>query len=115
MEREHIYDRHTHTCGVLEGDGPTPVPPPPPPHPTSQLGVLTDALAAFERIVGGDVRATRPPLRAEPSKVVVWGHSLGGGVAVQLVRMLEERHGGSGVPRGLILESTFTSIVDYVS
>ncbi|MFW2389236.1 MAG: alpha/beta hydrolase, partial [Polyangiales bacterium] len=43
-------------------------------------------------------------LGAEPDRVAIHGRSLGGGVAVQLAAAVE--------PGALVLESTFTSIVD---
>jgi len=43
--------------------------------------------------------------RIEPSRIVIYGHSMGGAVAIDLA----SRHGDAG---GLITESTFPSIVD---
>lgn len=65
----------------------------------SEKGVLEDAEAAWRWLVA------KHPGR----KVYVYGHSLGGAVAVQLAaRLADERH--DAALGGLIAESTFTSI-----
>jgi fermentation-respiration switch protein FrsA (DUF1100 family) len=48
-------------------------------------------------------------LRVPPERIVLWGESLGGGVAVRLASDVCE---SGGVPAGLILRSTFTSLAD---
>lgn len=53
-----------------------------------------------------------------PSKRLIFGHSLGGAVAVELASELarQARQQGQPVPaRGLILESTFTSLGDVAA
>jgi fermentation-respiration switch protein FrsA (DUF1100 family) len=62
----------------------------------SEKGVHEDALAAWRYVT--DVLGT------EPKRVAVHGRSLGGGVAVQLAARTS--------PGALVLESTFTSVVD---
>lgn len=44
--------------------------------------------------------------------IYYWGHSLGGALSCHLVRALKERN--NAVPKGLILESTFTTLVDAI-
>ncbi len=48
-------------------------------------------------------------LHVSPERIVLWGESLGGGVAVRLALDLCE---SGDVPAGLILRSTFTSLAD---
>lgn len=62
----------------------------------SEAGLHKDAAAAWSWVTG--------ELGAEPGRVAIHGRSLGGGVAVQLAAAVE--------PGTLVLESTFTSIVD---
>lgn len=45
----------------------------------------------------------------------LFGHSLGGAVAVQLAGALAEAGGGDDAPAGLVLEGTFTSLHDVIS
>jgi len=57
-------------------------------------------------------------LQPDAGKRLIFGHSLGGAVAVELARALaaEARQGGAAAPaRGLILESTFTSLGDVAA
>lgn len=62
----------------------------------SEEGLRRDAMAAW--------RYVTERLDTEPSRVAIHGRSLGGGVAVQLAAKVE--------PGALVMESTFTSIVD---
>lgn len=62
----------------------------------SEAGLHKDARAAW--------RWVTDQLGTEPGRVTIHGRSLGGGVAVQLAAAVE--------PGALVLESTFTSIVD---
>lgn len=64
----------------------------------SEEGLATDARAVWDYVVDG---ASIPP-----GRVVLHGRSLGGGVAT---RLAEERN-----PAALVLESTFTSVLDVV-
>jgi fermentation-respiration switch protein FrsA (DUF1100 family) len=69
--------------GKSEGDGP------------SEAGVYADAQAAWEYL----------RLRAPGARVYIYGHSLGGAVAIELASHHPEA-------AGLIVESTFTSVKD---
>ncbi|MEA3548345.1 MAG: alpha/beta fold hydrolase [Thermodesulfobacteriota bacterium] len=64
-----------------------------------EAGTYLDAEAAWQYLVGEKQIA--------PSEIVVFGRSLGGAVAARLA----SRHS----PRGLILESSFTSVPDLAS
>jgi len=63
---------------------------------SSEQGLHRDALAAWEWV--------EKELGSEPGRVAIHGRSLGGGVAVQLAAEVD--------PGALVLESTFTSIVE---
>lgn len=65
----------------------------------TQAGLVADARAAFDHLTG--------PLGVAPERVIVHGHSLGGGVASQLLTEV--------TPGGLVLESTFTSLADVAA
>ena len=62
----------------------------------SETGLHEDAVAVWKWVTG--------ELATEPGRVAIHGRSLGGGVAVQLAAKVN--------PGALVLESTFTSIVD---
>jgi hypothetical protein len=62
----------------------------------SEAGLHKDAMAAWQWVTS--------ELGADPSRIAIHGRSLGGGVAVQLAAAVN--------PGALVLESTFTSIVD---
>ncbi len=62
----------------------------------SEAGLHKDAMAAWKWVTD--------ELGTNPGRVAIHGRSLGGGVAVQLAAKVE--------PGALVLESTFTSIVD---
>ncbi|WP_286761900.1 alpha/beta hydrolase, partial [Pseudomonas sp. UBA2047] len=75
----------------------------------SEATVYEDARIAWERFA---------QLQPDAGKRLIFGHSLGGAVAVELARALaaEARQGGAAAPaRGLILESTFTSLGDVAA
>jgi fermentation-respiration switch protein FrsA (DUF1100 family) len=65
----------------------------------SEEGLYRDARAAWYELTG--------PLGVSPERIVVFGKSLGGAVAVDLVEEVE--------PAGLIVESSFTSIPDMAA
>ena len=67
----------------------------------SEAGVIEDAEAAWRWL--GERHPDRPRY--------VFGHSLGGAIAVQLAARLAERPAAES-PRGVIVEGTFTSIRD---
>jgi alpha-beta hydrolase superfamily lysophospholipase len=67
----------------------------------SEAGVVEDAMAAWRWL--GERHPERPRY--------VFGHSLGGAVAVQLAAALAEAPAGAA-PSGVIVEGTFTSIRD---
>lgn len=67
----------------------------------SERATRADALAAWNWLA--DTR------RTEPRDIIVFGRSLGGGVAARLAADLAEQ---GEEPGGLILESTFTSLTD---
>lgn len=62
----------------------------------SEQGTYADAEAAY------DFLAARPEV--DPERIVIWGRSLGGAVALYLATKRESK--------GLVLESTFTSLSD---
>lgn len=64
----------------------------------SEEGLYRDAAAAW-----GFLTQTRD---VEPSRIVVWGKSLGGAVAIELAAKLA----GAQRPAGLIVQSSFTSV-----
>jgi pimeloyl-ACP methyl ester carboxylesterase len=66
---------------------------------TTETGTYLDAEAAWQYLV--------TQKNFEPDEIIIFGRSLGGAVAAALA----ERH----PPRGLILESTFTSIPDLAA
>lgn len=67
----------------------------------SEKATRADARAAWQWVTG--VKGV------SPAEMVIFGRSLGGGVAATLVGELQER---GRPPAALILESTFTSLVD---
>lgn len=72
----------------------------------SERTVYEDARIAWERF---------QQLQPNPEKRLIYGHSLGGAVAVDLAAELgnKARQQGTPIPaRGLIIESTFTSLGD---
>ena len=64
----------------------------------SEAGLYLDGAAAWRHLTG--------PLGVAPQDVVVYGHSLGGGVACEVA--LRHR------PGALVLESTFSSVADQI-
>ncbi len=71
----------------------------------SEATVYEDAFAAWQRLV---------VLQPDPSRRFIYGHSLGGSVAVDLAARLKAASDQSGRPaaRGLIIESSFTTLAD---
>ena len=70
----------------------------------SEQSVYADALAAWQWL------AKQQP---DPARRVIYGHSLGGAVAIDLAARLSEE--GAGAARGLIVESTFTTLADVAT
>lgn len=70
----------------------------------SEESVYEDARAAWRRF------ATLVP---DATRRIIYGHSLGGAVAVDLAAWLDAGHEGSAEPaRGLVVESSFTTLAD---
>ena len=67
----------------------------------SEQGLYADARGAY--------RYATEELHWQPSQIIIWGRSLGGGPATKLVSELIEQQRS---PRALILEAPFTSIAD---
>ncbi|WP_434559717.1 alpha/beta hydrolase [Pseudomonas sp. D2-30] len=75
----------------------------------SESSVYEDARIAWERL---------ETLQPDPALRLIYGHSLGGAVAVDLAADLAQKaaSSGSAVPaRGLVIESTFTSLGDVAT
>ena len=75
----------------------------------SEASVYEDARAAWERFTA---------MQPDASKRLIYGHSLGGAVAVDLAAELaaQAKKNRDPVPvRGLVIESTFTSLGDAVA
>ncbi|WDY55681.1 alpha/beta hydrolase [Pseudomonas sp. PSKL.D1] len=75
----------------------------------SEATVYEDAQVAWERFA---------QLQPDAGKRLIFGHSLGGAVAVELATELAQQaqqSGGATAARGLILESTFTSLGDVAA
>ncbi|MEG5265855.1 alpha/beta hydrolase [Pseudomonas sp. JDS28PS106] len=75
----------------------------------SETTVYEDARIAWERLV---------QLQPDPQRRLIYGHSLGGAVAVDLAAELGRDAGRSDSPppvRGLIIESTFTNLADVAT
>src|SRR5438552_4663545 len=70
----------------------------------SEQSVYTDALEAWRWL------AKQQP---DPARRVIYGHSLGGAVAIDLAARLSEE--GAGAACGLIVESTFTTLADVAT
>jgi hypothetical protein len=72
----------------------------------SEASVYEDARVAWERF---------KVLQPDPNKRLIYGHSLGGAVAIDLAAELGKQAADNHVPvpvRGLVIESTFTSLAD---
>ena len=71
----------------------------------SERTVYEDARVAWEKVV---------ELEPDPARRFIYGHSLGGAVAVELARDLSRQpHGAAGgAAAGLIVESSFTTLAD---
>jgi len=75
----------------------------------SEATVYEDAQVAWERFA---------QLQPDRNKRLIFGHSLGGAVAVELAADLSrqaQKDGSPSAARGLILESTFTSLGDVAA
>jgi alpha-beta hydrolase superfamily lysophospholipase len=75
----------------------------------SESSVYEDARVAWERF---------KLLQPDPSKRLIYGHSLGGAVAIDLAAELGQDASRKNVPlpvRGLVIESTFTSLADVAA
>ncbi|VVM38043.1 hypothetical protein PS623_00127 [Pseudomonas fluorescens] len=75
----------------------------------SEATVYEDAQVAWERFA---------QLQPDRNKRLIFGHSLGGAVAVELAAELSrqaQKDGSPSAARGLILESTFTSLGDVAA
>jgi alpha-beta hydrolase superfamily lysophospholipase len=76
--------------------------------PPSEASVYEDARIAWERLAR---------LQPDPAKRFIYGHSLGGAVAIELARSLGE-HTNARARRpaaGLIVESSFTSLAEVAA
>jgi len=69
----------------------------------NETGVVQDAKSVYYWLVS--------QLDGDTDRIIVWGHSLGSGVAGHLVSLLTQE--GTG-PAGLVLESPFNNIYDEV-
>jgi len=70
----------------------------------SEASVYEDARAAWREF------SARVP---DPRRRIIYGHSLGGAVAVDLAAALDRAPGGSAeAARGLVVESSFTTLAD---
>jgi alpha-beta hydrolase superfamily lysophospholipase len=70
----------------------------------SEETVYEDSYTAWERLVA---------LQPDPSRRFIYGHSLGGAVAVELAQRLTRETGGDRAPAGgLIVEASFTTLAD---
>ncbi|KJH86718.1 MULTISPECIES: alpha/beta hydrolase [Pseudomonas] len=75
----------------------------------SEASVYEDARIAWERL---------EMLQPDPALRLIYGHSLGGAVAVDLAAELGQKaasDGGTVPARGLVIESTFTSLGDVAT
>lgn len=74
----------------------------------SEASVYEDARIAWERLEA---------LQPDPSLRLIYGHSLGGAVAVDLAAQLGQQAAkdGKAQVRGLVIESTFTSLGDVAT
>lgn len=75
----------------------------------SEEGLIEDALSAWKWL-----REAGEAGRLDAERVFVFGRSLGGAVAVALVRTLQQRDEATSLPCGIILENTFLSISTVV-
>ena len=75
----------------------------------SETSVYEDARIAWERF---------QVLQPDPGKRLIYGHSLGGAVAIDLAAELGQQAANKQLPppvRGLVIESTFTSLADVAA
>jgi hypothetical protein len=72
----------------------------------SEETVYADAMTAWQRLA---------ELEPDPSRRFIYGHSLGGAVAIDLAARLGDESAKTGAPtpaRGLVVESSFTTLAD---
>jgi alpha-beta hydrolase superfamily lysophospholipase len=69
----------------------------------SEKTVYEDAGAAWQRLT---------QLQPDPARRFIYGHSLGGAIAVDLASHLGEGKGKGNAARGLIVESSFTTLAE---
>ncbi len=75
--------------------------------PPSEQSVYEDARIAWERLMR---------LQPDPAKRYIYGHSLGGAVAIELARSLSDTAAGiRKSAAGLIVESSFTSLAEVAA
>ncbi|OLF54736.1 alpha/beta hydrolase [Pseudomonas chlororaphis] len=77
--------------------------------PPSETSVYQDAQIAWEQL---------QRLQPDARKRLIYGHSLGGAVAVELAARVAQQAASDGTPiaaRGLIVESSFTSLADVAA
>lgn len=73
----------------------------------SEQTVYEDAQVAWQHLI---------ELQPDPAKRYIYGHSLGGAVAIELARSLSQAATGARKPAaGLIVESSFTSLADVAA
>jgi fermentation-respiration switch protein FrsA (DUF1100 family) len=75
----------------------------------SEQTVYEDARVAWRRLT---------ELQPDPARRFIYGHSLGGAVAIDLAARLSDKAAKDGEPspaRGLIVESTFTTLADVAA
>ncbi|XP_026461173.1 LOW QUALITY PROTEIN: monoacylglycerol lipase ABHD12-like, partial [Ctenocephalides felis] len=75
-----------------------------PPNGPSERGVVRDALATYAWL------AARMPPNAE---LIIWGHSLGTGISLQMLRKIQ-RHPLVDLVKGVVLEAPFNNMPDAV-
>lgn len=76
-------------------------------------GALPSEAMTYEDAATGWAWVARQ--QPDPARRLIYGHSLGGAVAIDLAARLEREHPGSPQARGLIVESTFTSLPDIAA
>lgn len=72
----------------------------------------SEAMTYEDAAAGWAWVAKRQP---DPSRRLIYGHSLGGAVGIDLAARLGREHPGAPQARGLIVESTFTSLPDIAA
>ncbi|CAN5123959.1 alpha/beta hydrolase [soil metagenome] len=72
----------------------------------SETTVYEDAQIAWQRVI---------QLEPDPARRFIYGHSLGGAVAIDLAEHLAEHSSDQDRAAGLIVESTFTNLADVAA